>query len=260
MSDRLEGMPLEELPDLDWNSSALAIEHQHLMQLPELLQALPEGREAALRAAGSAMVPRMLYTTFEFSDLPGRSVQCAGWAAVTRARRCVAGGESHNPACHEVRRDPPWMRSGGIANLKKYLDVPANEPICGRTSYFGEDGSRDSFEGLMEIFRRRMSAPPPPAEPWNALTSMRPGSIDMSISEMKQARKEKRMLVSEPGWYEARVKWYKKQLAGPSLDLLRAVPPSREHRRALAVSVGLRSDAKERTRVKPPKDARRRKR
>ena len=38
MSDRLEGMPLEDLPDVSWNESALAVELPHLKQLPRLLQ------------------------------------------------------------------------------------------------------------------------------------------------------------------------------------------------------------------------------
>ncbi len=164
MSDRLEGMPLEELPDLDWNASTLAIDHAHLESLPQLLQALPAGREDALRAAGGAMVPRMLYTTYEFSDLPGRSVgacMCSPRRSPTPLVACryefsdlpgrsvgCSGCAAHRHDCARVNRPGPrgLVQRGQmnaahrrkLAPLMEYMRVDEGEQVCGRTSYLGE--------------------------------------------------------------------------------------------------------------------------
>ena len=162
MSDKLEGMPLEELPEMAWNASTLAVEHQSVPALPRLLASMPAAREAALRAAGRQMVERLLYTTLEFSPLPGRGVPCGGCArartdcpvrrqaSVPRGRREGAEATARKGAktaaglaAFLARRDSPEATP---RSLVRKLAAQAHtlginletETVCGRNSYFGE--------------------------------------------------------------------------------------------------------------------------
>ena len=96
---------------------------------------------------------------------------------------------------------------------------PENLADCGRTSWFGESGARDAFEGLAEVMRRRLRSRPRQQEPWTA-------SRTWPLSRV---------------WYFERAKWYKQLVAThePRYTLLRGVPPALHHRRALAAIMGI---------------------
>ena len=66
MSDRVEGMPLQEHPGLDWSRAALAVETDSLPRVAELLRQVDGEAEAKLRAHGKAIWQRLLYTSHYF--------------------------------------------------------------------------------------------------------------------------------------------------------------------------------------------------
>ena len=82
MSERLEAMPLSELPDVDWNASALFIERDSLDRLGEFLGEIPPSAEAAMASRGAGLWPRLLHTTLAFD---GQSCsRCAKASACNR--------------------------------------------------------------------------------------------------------------------------------------------------------------------------------
>ena len=58
MSERLEAMPLSELPDVDWNASALFIERDSLDRLGEFLGDLRRQADGGPRGGARACAPR----------------------------------------------------------------------------------------------------------------------------------------------------------------------------------------------------------
>ncbi|KAL1520662.1 hypothetical protein AB1Y20_022234 [Prymnesium parvum] len=166
MSDPLEAMPLEELPDLHWPDFTLAASRLALPRLSQLLRAVPRARVHRMRAHLLRAWPRLLYTTVHFSSLPTRGTDCAGCSP-------------YWPQC-STDRQPAAARA-----LEDYCAPPAPAPcvpnarltcaaVCSRNSYFGEDGSRDALEGLMEVLRRRLDAPRASLEPWATATGRSP--------------------------------------------------------------------------------------
>ena len=165
---------------MDWNGSALAVESSNLLEIRRILQQLPVGQEARMRANLKGIIERMMYTSFEFSMLAGRGVQCSGCA-------------KHRIGCPSLR-DPERQRAGQrvmhIAAKKRLVGPAAslgidldNDPVCGATSYIGEIGNRDAFEGMVEVLRRRLLGPPAPLEPWSKSlkgTSMQKEVLDTS--------------------------------------------------------------------------------
>ena len=125
---------------------------RNIPRLPELLAKLSTADEEAYRHNGRRMYERLLYTTYEFSPLHGRGVGCSG---------CAAARTDCPPP-----PPPPARRKGGRLPVAPELPrvlrkiQPAAEllginmsadAVCGRTSYVGESGARDAFEGLMEV-------------------------------------------------------------------------------------------------------------
>ena len=54
----------------------------HNQEPPWPMRALPAQAEARMRAAALRMIPRLLYTTYEFSPLAWRGVECSGCASL----------------------------------------------------------------------------------------------------------------------------------------------------------------------------------
>ena len=82
MSERLEAMPLSELPDVDWNASALFIERDSIDRLGEFLGEISPSAEAAMASRGVGLWPRLLHTTLAFD---GQSCsRCAKASACNR--------------------------------------------------------------------------------------------------------------------------------------------------------------------------------
>ena len=214
MSDRLEAMPLDELPEMVWNATAFALERDRVASALELLRTVDGEEEALMRNRTLAMVPRMLYSSFEFSNLPSRTVGCVGCAP-------------HRTDCSSAKIGvTPSTLIRKLAPLAAALHIDLQrEPVCGRTSYFGEDGSRDAFEGLMEVLRLRMHAPHAPVEPW-----VRAG-----------AEKAEKSWPLTRKWFERRAAWYWKLAAEsePVYTLLRGLPPAYAYRRALGRTMGI---------------------
>ena len=175
----------------------------------ELLGGITPERERHMRNLSSLMVPRLLYTSYEFSQLPARSVGCGGCSP--HRTDCVAS-RSFAPPSLLKRLGPP----------ASYLGIDLGEKgrnICGRTSYFGEDGSRDAFEGLMGVLRTRLEKGKrgSPPEPWWALPTW----------PLPKA------------WFAARAAYYKALVgtAEPLTSLLRAAPPATAYKRVLSRAV-----------------------
>ena len=213
MSDRIEAMPLDELPEMKWNATALAIERELLDALPGILtRGVSRSDETEMRKLAAPMVERLLYTTYEFSSLGARGVPCVGCA--TSRTDCSTG---HN------RKQGRWGTRSWKERIEKAardlnIDV-AKEPYCGRTSWLGESGERDALEGLVEILRRRLTQlPQDSSEPWAA-------SRNYPLSR---------------AWYVERAKHYKRLVTStlPLHSLLRATAPSPDHRRNLANLLG----------------------
>ena len=218
MSDRFEGMPLDELPEMAWSDVALALDKDQLPHAVQILRALPSGLEKAMRNASSQMIPRMLYTSFEFSSLPTRVVNCNG---CSRSRT----------DCHGMRgslRDSVVRKMAPLAHeLKIDYGDDLSRHVCGQTSYFGEDGSHDAFQGVMDILRRRLRRPPAPLEPWVG------AATDAEAQALWPLSRE---------WFARRSAYYQIQRAAPPhYTLLRAQPPAAAYRKALAVELGVRA-------------------
>lgn len=251
MSDRMEAMPLAELPDMPWNESALAIERQHLSEAVELLSSLPRGSEERMRRQGIQMMERLLYTTFEFSDIPGRGVGCVGCAqhrvdmvaaATARAKGRGSGprggkngmSSSECSLAYNRRQERLYPAKqpahfAKLAGLGGALGINTTQtPLCGQASYFGETGARDAFEGLMAVLRQRllMQPAPPGPEPWATLDT---ADGMGSMQSWPLTRK----------WFAMRKKWYDRQVEAhkPLYTLLQPLPPASQHRRALARAV-----------------------
>jgi len=128
------------------------------------------------------------------------------------------------------------------------------EKVCGRTGYFGEDGSRDAYEGLMAVLAHRMRQPAAPLEPWAVWTSNRPSSAAMlgedrdtllrkaldkaSLDKKRKATKAKATV--DASWYQARREWYALQVKSEDMSLIQPHAPAQQHRRALAAVLGFR--------------------
>ena len=231
LSDRIEAMPLDELPEMQWTSATLGLEREMISKLPGLLtEAVGPRLEASMRALHPPMLERLLYTSFEFSGLPTRGVPCVGCAAVRTdckpktPKTTIPSGAPGTKPKRPSRR--PAGAGGGMSNNQKRLERAAvdlklnttREPYCGRRSWLGESGARDAFEGLVAVLRRRMSHIEPSDEPW-------PASRALPLSR---------------AWFVERSKHYKRLVATqpPLHSLLRATAPSPEHRRNLAALMG----------------------
>ena len=208
--------PAQELPELAWNVSALAVETHDLARIRQLLLQIPAGVEQQMRANAKRRVERMLYTTHEFSRLPNRGVPCSGCAI-------------HRADCNGVRRDSLIGH-----HLAKKLQTHAaalhinvtTDGVCGRTSYIGEDGSNDAFEGLAEVLRRRLHAPPPPPEPWARLPQAAlPSTPSSPVPTHSEALR----------WFSDRANWYSSQLdvVQPPTSFVHVHPPAQQHRDSL---------------------------
>jgi len=258
MSDRLEAMPLEELPDLSWNETVVAIEREELHNLHHLLQAVSPIAEQRMLANGAQAIQRMLYTTFEFSPLNGRHVACAGCAsfrtdcpteqiewpgmprfsevARPRSQPCTGRGGSSSTKGHACRprKIAPMNALNKLRGPAKDVNVNlTSEAVCGRTSYFNEDGSRDAFEGFVEVLRLRLFAPSAPPEPWSTIPS---GMLPSVFRDVRATT------IQPTTWFQQRSAYYAKlvQEVQPLTSLIRPAAPAQQHRRSLSMLMGLR--------------------
>ena len=223
MSDRLEGMPLDELPEMKWGEAALAIEREAITSAIDFVKSIPPAHEAHMRNVTSPMLARLLYTTFEFSQLPSRAMGCVG--------------------CAKDRSDCRNMRFPFTGNLQKRLPPLAHElkidvsagvakKLCGKTSYFdddsAEDGSRDAFHGVMEVLRLRMERPHDPLEPWAREESAGGTRLAAPIARWPLQR----------AWFAKRAEYLEKlaRTYEPRYTLLRAPPPAHKYRKEAAAS------------------------
>lgn len=197
MSDRLEGMPFDELPEMTWNTTTLAFESNEVAQIMEHLATISEAAELRMTNATWPMLQRLLYTSFEFSSLPSRGVGCVG---------CAPSSEPVGGCKNPTRLLPRVQQRIRTSATELRIDID-QQTLCGHKSYFGESGATDAFEGLMEILRLRLGQHHP-REPW---------------SEPKEAR-----WPIPKNWFARRSEYYatlvKNEL--PVHTLLRAVPPA----------------------------------
>jgi hypothetical protein len=203
------------------------------------------------------ILPRLLYTTYEFSYLPMRNVGCSGCSPARSDCDAVqqhgASSAAHRTTAREgsvaARRRAAAARSFTRIFEAKATALSLNisrDPICGRTSYVGEDGSRDAFEGLVEVLRLRLHAPESEAEPWDKDAwggpSKPPRSKrqDQSRPAGLSSRAKPTKLSWQPrwplprSWFRARAAYYAAAAATtqPVYTLLQGVPPSLRHRKA----------------------------
>lgn len=129
MSDPLEGMPLDELPDMPWHDFALAASLDKLPSLASLLLALPSGDIQKMRMLMKRIWPRLLYTTLQFSNLSDRSTKCAGCSAYwTNCRSASA------------RRNMADALQVHIRKLREFCALcyaarPASKPVAEQLSF-----------------------------------------------------------------------------------------------------------------------------
>ena len=188
-----------------WDASALAAELSELPAVPAVLAHLPAPAERAMRANGARMWERLLWTTLEFSHLHG--AHCSGCSAY------------HGKTCTKLRGARSSVPSRKVLQqAKAYGFNLSRTPACGRTSYLGEDGSRDALTGLIEVLRLRLSTPPPPPEPWSGPHNASARSFGLHVGLL------------DAGWYARRKAWYDAALVRKApLGLLVAVPPAASH-------------------------------
>lgn len=240
MSDRLEGMPLDEHPQMMWNITALAAEPYQLTKLLDRLKAIPNEAEGMMRHTSitSRMVPRMLYTTFEFSTLPARSLSCGGCSNSRTDCPKPPGSPGGPPPRKDMHPNQRKKLEGPASELKINID---KEEICGRQSFLGEDGSRDAFTTLMDVLMLRLKRSGEkhhPPEPWTKTN--RQGAFEPRWPLAKY-------------WFIRRSEYYRKKVmeTTPSAtSLLRAHPPALQHRLAAAEATGYMGIERARERAK----------
>ena len=169
LADPLEGMPLEELPDLMWPSIALAVHEKQMPSLPRLLSDLPGVYEKKLLATAAGAWQRLLYTSLTFwccaptrcpsrSQLAYRLANANLWSPNMRTLPC----SSLKPqALSQLERSQTASYSGGASSVD--ARARAHHPA----TYLGEDGSRDALEGLMALLKHRLHRSHDPPEPWS---------------------------------------------------------------------------------------------
>ena len=264
MADPLEGMPIEELPELAWPAMALAVHEKHVPSLPGLLGALPAGYEGQLLAAAAGAWPRLLYSSLTFwccadarcptkAQLAKRLASVHRWSAKMRTTPCSSLMPMGRPA--PSARDPPPTR--WHAGARAQAPLPA---IPLPATYLGEDGSRDALEGLMALLKHRLHTPPAPPEPWSIpadclerngtgragdplATYLAAATLRAAGHHAPRPRCELQRHVGEPPaplvtWFKRRRDYYARLLgAARPLELLRPVPPAAGHRTPITWSV-----------------------
>lgn len=250
MADQLEGMPLEELPELSWPSMALAVHEKQMLSLPRLLNALPAGYERKLQATAAGAWQRLLYSSLTFSC-------CADARCPTKAQLAKRLASAHlwspkmrTTPCSSLKQPTPSDSGGAPA-----VDARARAHRRPAT-YLGEDGSRDALEGLMALLKHRLHTPHAPPEPWSVPADCldRNGTgrhgdpiatepLSAGHDHAPLPRCELQRDVGEPPaplvkWFKRRKDYYASLLSeARPLELLQPVPPAAGHRTPIAWSV-----------------------
>ena len=271
MADQLEGMPLEELPELTWPSMALAVHEKQMPSLPRLLGALPAGYRRKLQATAAGAWQRLLYSSLTFwccadahcpteGQLAKRQASAHLWSAKMRTTPCSSLKQptpsesawdqrperSQRPLTHPT---PTHRGKAPAADARARSRLPA--------TYLGEDGSRDALEGLMALLKHRLHKRPAPPEPWSipadCLDRNGTGRVGDPIAtdplsaghdgHAPLPRCELQRDVGEPPaplvtWFKRRRDYYASLLSeARPLELLRPVAPAAGHRTPIAWSV-----------------------
>eukprot|EP00965_Chrysotila_dentata_P184900 6104110-Pleurochrysis_carterae.AAC.7 len=255
-----------------WDKMALFVSRQNIPKLPALLAALPASAEKRMLVHASRAWPRLLHTTVVFAGTDCHD--CA--LSNTRSANCrrspsderLKGTPSLTPeaaAVEEARSadskqsrapDASWMPPKSQRQRDKErklvqkameqadkLGINISEPdkLCGRSSYLGEDGSRDSYHTLMEVLAQRLSNGPTPVEPWACVQSGSGASGGAGACPTSAPTQG-----GQISWFGARASWYNEQLRKVgALQPVPFVPVAHAHRQGAEV-VGRASRARRR--------------
>lgn len=218
---------------MPWRDKVLAIEPTALDGALATVKSFAPEAISRMRNGTFEMLQRLLYTTFEFSGLATRAVGCVGCAP--HRADCDKHPPPRLPPAHRARLGPsarelkmgmPTAGGGGGdgAAASTAGGSSLERAICGQTSYFGEDGSLDAFEGLMATLKQRATPPRAeqhaPAEPWMTKAGMTTSARGLFLR----------------AWFEARADYYRNLVVTeqPTHTILRGASPAYAHRRALS--------------------------
>lgn len=211
--------------------------------------------ERRLRSWGSFASPRMLYTSHTFHCCAPERCPNSKQALESQPGTLRLNRHSRSPLAHSqgaaaalplslrattMRQMPCGAGRFKGGAFKGGGSMGKSDGSLGVSSYVGEDGSRDAYEGLMAVLAQRLAAPQPPPEPWSIAEDCL-GLNDTATNQAAHHRNVKQQQCAvprrggvqffpSPGWFRRRSKWANEQKHQPGLQLITVPSPASAHR------------------------------